>query len=115
MANALDLPILQKIYDFYKLFREFSEKFPKKDRFTIGQRCEEHTLILIEELIRVSKSSRAQKSQLLFDISVKLDTLKVLIRLLKDTKILDLRRYARLEEHLFEIGKMLGGWIKSMH
>lgn len=109
-----DLPILQKTYEFYKLFHQYSEKFPKKDRFTIGQRCENHILIILEELIRVSKISKEKKASLLFEISVKFDTLKVLVRLLKEIKVLDLKQYVRLEEYIFEIGKMLGGWIKFM-
>lgn len=108
----MDLPILQKTYDFYKLFHVYAEKFPKKDRYTVGQRSEDHILNLIEKLVRASKSLKSEKSSLLFDISVQLDTLKILIRLMKDTKVVDLKRYAELELHLFEIGKMLGGWMK---
>lgn len=38
--------------------------------------------------------------------------LKILIRILKDLKILDIKKYLLLEDELQEIGKMLGGWIK---
>lgn len=110
--STLELPILQKTYEFYRLFHECCEKFPKKDRFTIGQRCETQILVILEELIRASKTLKQQKASLLFEVSIKLDTLKISIRLLKDLKILDLKKYARLEEYIFEIGKMLGGWIK---
>lgn len=112
--STLELPILQKMTEFYKLFHGYCEKFPKKDRFTIGQRCENHILVILEELIRVSKTSRDGKAHLLFEISVKLDTLKILIRLLKELKVLNLKQYACLEEQVFEIGKMLGGWIKFL-
>ena len=111
--STLELPILQKVAEFYKLFHSYSEKFPKKDRFTLGQRCENHILILLEELIRVSKVSKPQKALLLFEVSIQLDTLKILVRLLKELKVLDLKQYTCLEEQVFEIGKMLGGWIKS--
>ncbi|KKR05425.1 MAG: hypothetical protein UT33_C0011G0136 [Candidatus Peregrinibacteria bacterium GW2011_GWC2_39_14] len=113
--NNLDIPILQKTYELCKLFHQYSEKFPKKDRFTIGQRCENHILILLESVIYASKSAKDNKARLLFEISVKLDTLKILIRLLKEVKTIDLKQYAHLEECVFEIGKMLGGWIKFVH
>jgi len=50
---------------------------------------------------------------LLKRISVKLDLLKVLIRLSKDSQAIKDRRYLNLQTILQEIGRMLGGWIKS--
>ncbi len=51
--------------------------------------------------------------QLLEKASQKLDLLKVLIRLTKDLKILDNKKYLEIQKRIREIGKMLGGWIKS--
>jgi len=46
-------------------------------------------------------------------ISIKLDLLKVLLRLSKDSQAINNKRYLELELILQEIGKMLGGWIRS--
>jgi len=40
--------------------------------------------------------------------------LKILIRLAEDIKALPTKKYLYLEELLQEIGKMLGGWIRSI-
>lgn len=109
-----DLPIIQKMYEFYRVFYQFSVNFPKKDKFTLGQRCENHIVALLEDFLLAGKSKREHKGEILFSVSVKLDTLKLLIRLLKDLKTIDLKKYVMLEEQLYEIGKMLGGWIKSL-
>ncbi len=53
------------------------------------------------------------KLETLRTMSVKVDLLKVLLRLAKDTKALSSGRYLTLQEMLQEIGKMLGGWIKA--
>lgn len=45
--------------------------------------------------------------------SRKLNLLRVFLRLLKDIKSIDLKKYSLLEESVDEIGRMLGGWIKS--
>lgn len=45
--------------------------------------------------------------------SITLDMLKVFVRLAKDKKALHTDQYLILEERLQEIGRMLGGWIKS--
>lgn len=46
-------------------------------------------------------------------ISAKLDLVKVLLRLAKDAQALDNKKYLDLQTMLYEIGKMLGGWIRS--
>jgi len=49
---------------------------------------------------------------ILENASKKLNTLKILIRLLKEIKAIDIKKYVILENFCQEIGKMLGGWIK---
>ena len=41
----------------------------------------------------------------------KLDTIKLLLNILWDTRSLDTGKYERLSVPLYEIGKMLGGWL----
>lgn len=53
------------------------------------------------------------KSEILKHMSVKLDLLKVLFRLAKDTQSLSTGKYLELQTKLQEIGKMLGGWIRA--
>lgn len=109
----LDIPIFQKTYELYKLFYQFSPHFPKKDRYTIGQRIENSMLEVIEGIVTASQLSKSEKLPILQKTSIKLDLLKVIIRLCKDLKILDNKKYLLLESYLQEIGKMLGGWIKA--
>jgi len=53
------------------------------------------------------------KLETLQAMSVKVDLLKVLLRLAKDTQSISEGRYLNLQEMLQEIGKMLGGWIRA--
>lgn len=43
-----------------------------------------------------------------------LDTIKILIRLAHDMALFDERLYLQMEGEMQEIGRMLGGWIKSL-
>jgi len=45
---------------------------------------------------------------------LKTDTLKILIRLAKEVKALDNKKYIQLEQELQELGKMIGGWMRSI-
>lgn len=110
-----DIPILQKTYDLYKLFYQYSLNFPKKDRFGISQRCENQIMDLIESLIKASKARRENKKDQLHNISTQLDTLRIFIRLMKELSVLDIKKYTQIQQYIQEIGKMLGGWIKSLN
>ena len=73
--------------------------------------------LIVELLIAVLKSTYSPKDKkllLLKEADEKIFILKTLIRLAKETQSLNIKKYITLEEKLQEIGKMLGGWIKSI-
>ena len=108
----LDTPIVQKIYDFYKLFYSYVELFPKKDRYAIGKRCEDTALEFLELVLFAASINKLNKYIALQRASAKFDTLKILIRILKEIRIIDTKKYIHLQSQMQEIGKMLGGWMK---
>ncbi len=87
--------------------------FPKKDRYTLGQRIELTLLDLIETIISASNLSKQEKLPILRLASTKVDLLRVLFKLGKDLKIIDNKTYILFVNDVSEIGKMLGGWIKT--
>lgn len=109
----LDIPIFQKAYELYKTFYQYLPDLPKNDRHTIGQRIENLILSVIESIVVASQLSKTEKLPVLQEASTKLDLLKVFVRLSKDLKIIDNKRYLTLESCIQEIGRMLGGWIKA--
>jgi len=77
----------------------------------LGQKLDNLTLEIFELLFSVPFSK--DKILTLQRISIKLDLLKVLLRLSKDSQSVNNKKYIELESVLQEIGKMLGGWIRS--
>jgi hypothetical protein len=55
-----------------------------------------------------------QRLHSLHRISNKLDLLKVLIRLAKETRTIDDKQYIEIQAIIQEVGRMIGGWIKSL-
>lgn len=109
----MDIPIFKKTYDFLKEFYVFELDFPKKDRYTLGQRCENCVLDILEGIIVAAQSEKHEKLKSLIAVSNKIDLLKVFIRLAFDTKALNEKRYIVCQNYLQEIGRMIGGWVKS--
>ena len=111
--NDFDIPIFKKTYDLYKTFYGYRASVPKQDRYTIWQKCEELLLQVLEGILFASQTSKAEKLPYLERTSVKLNFLRVFIRLMKDVKAIDNKKYIATEANLDEIGRMLGGWIRS--
>jgi len=86
-------------------------KFPKSQRFVLGQQIENTILQILKGIIQVNVE--INKKPYLKQISVELDKLRILIRLSKDLKFISIRQYQFIAEKINEIGKMLGGWFKS--
>lgn len=83
-------------------------------RYTLWERCELRALDLLETLIAVGHATEpVDRTDLLLQLSQKIDTLKVLVRLAKECRAIDLKAYLVLEKILNEVGRMVGGWLKS--
>ncbi|NQU82422.1 MAG: diversity-generating retroelement protein Avd [Parcubacteria group bacterium] len=113
--NNFDIPIFKKSYDLYKALSGYRKIVPKQDRFTVFERCENTALDVIEGILLASGQQKKDKATTLERVSVKLNMLRVFIRLTKDIKAIDLKKYIILENMVDEIGRMLGGWIKFVN
>lgn len=108
------IPIVAKTYELYKTFYQYLLLFPKRDKYTLGSKCENYIISVLELLLAAGSSAKEKKLLLIQQASVKFDALKIFIRLAKDLKCMDNKKYITLESYLQEIGKMLGGWQKSL-
>ncbi|MEK7089560.1 MAG: diversity-generating retroelement protein Avd [Patescibacteria group bacterium] len=108
-----DLIIYQKTYDFLLWLHPVINKFPKSQRFVLGQRIENKTLDLLRSM-SIANAER-EKIVVLHRASVELDELRILIRLSKDLHFINIKQYGVAAEKMNEIGRLLSGWARSQH
>jgi len=106
-----DLSIFEKIYEIILWLYPTVNKFPKSQRFVLGQHIENTILEILTGIIEANQHK--YKVPYLKKISVKLDKLRILLRLSKDLKFISLRQYKFICTKVNEVGRMLGGWLKS--
>ena len=111
--EEFDTPIFKKTYELYKTFYSYRNTVSKQDRYTLWQRCENLILDVLESILWASQLSKTDKLPILKKASLKLNFLRVFLRLSKEVKAIDNKKYTLLQEIVDEIGRMLGGWIKS--
>lgn len=113
MNDSFDTPIFNQTYGFYKEIYSFRVTIPKSDRYAVWQRVENTTLEVLEGILVAIGLPKNEKVGILEEASRKLNILRIFVRLSKDVKAIDNKKYIILQEKLDEIGRMLGGWIKS--
>ncbi len=83
---------------------------PKIHRHSLGGKIDSLFVETIEAVAVASFSSGAEKLPYIRHAIKKMDTLKLFLMLLWETKSLDNKKYLALSVRLDEIGRMLGGW-----
>lgn len=111
--EELDIPIFKKIYELYKNLYGFRNSVPKQDRYAVWQKCENILLETLENILLASQMPKNEKLPVLEKASLKLNLFRVFIRLAKEVKAIDRKKYILLQDNTDEVGRMLGGWIKS--
>ncbi len=107
-----DIPIFHKTYELVLWLYPAINKFPKSQRFVLGQRIESGAVRFLELVIQANYSR--DKTPFLNEASREINLLMVLFRLAKDLRFLSVRQYEFGISAMEEISRMLGGWIKSV-
>lgn len=104
------LPVLGKVKESYLLWFTYYQEIPKIHRHSLGQRIDTLFVEVIEAISAATFLSREEKLPYVRHAIKKLDTSRVLLMILWETKSLDDKKYITLSIKLDEAGKMLGGW-----
>ncbi len=83
---------------------------PKVHRFSIGERVDGLFVETIELIVVANFSQRDKKLPFVDRALQKIDTIKIFLLILWETKSLDNKKYIAVSLKIDEVGKMLGGW-----
>lgn len=104
------LPVLQKLKELYLLWFSYYQNIPKLHRHSLGNKIDKLFVESIEMIAQASFLSKNEKQPYVKVGIRKIDTLKILLMILWETKSLDNKKYIALSLKIEEVGKMLGGW-----
>ena len=110
--SKLEIPVVIKLFIIYEITHKLIFKFPKHERYTLGEKIENSILESIEILILANQASKYEKEKILLKANSKIELLKILFRISLNCQILDGKEYLEVENKHQEIGRMTQGWIK---
>ena len=104
-------PALEAMYGFALWLVPTVEKFPRRQKFLLGDRMQATALDVLERLIDATYT-RDRRGHL-NAANLGIEKLRLLCRLAKDLGHLDERRYEHAARSLDETGRLIGGWRKA--
>jgi len=104
-------PVLESGYRFVLWLLPALEQLPRSYKFTLGDRMAVTGLNLLDHLLAAAYTRR--RGEVLAQANLDIDRLRYMFRLAVDLRLLDLRRYEHAARSLDEIGRQVGGWLKS--
>ena len=105
-------PIFSRTYDLIKWLIPVTVKFPRQQRFVLAGALQQDALQFQGLLIEAAhqKSPRETLSR----ADAELDKLRTHVRLCLDLALFSPGQYQHVAKMLTEIGRLLGGWQKSI-
>ena len=110
-----ELPIINRTYEVYKSLVDINDHLEKRWRYSLGVSLENNVLSLLQELIMAKNAPKPLKSSYLIKAGGHLEVAVLKLRLFLELKIANETKIFQTQSKLAEIGRMLGGWLKSVN
>ena len=105
-------PLFARTYDFIAWLIPLTVKFPRQQRFVVAAALQREGLHFQELLIEAAHQNKP--GLLLISADAELDKLRTHLRMSLDLGLVQPGQYEHAARLLTEIGKLLGGWLKSL-
>jgi four helix bundle protein len=111
---AEEMVIFSKTYDFVSWIIPLTLNFPKQHRFIITSRLQNAVLAFQERIIEANAERGAQRGEKLRQADAELLKIRLYLRLCRRWDWLKDGQYHQAAEMVAELGRLLGGWQKSV-
>lgn len=109
------LPIINKSYELYKGIIDVNQKLSKRWKYGLGLSLENSALDMLEELLMAKNAPKTMKAGYLLAASSKLESSRLKARLILELQLANETKLFQIQSQFEEVGRMLGGWLKSLH
>lgn len=114
MYSLHAIPVFQETYTLYQKLHDAVKTFPKGDRYSVGSASLTATLAMLTAIIKAANAKKEWKIPHIDDALLQVELCKVHVRLAYETGACKEAPYLTAQEKLQTIGRMLGGWRRSL-
>lgn len=105
------LKLIPKAENYIQYMLQVIIKLPRVEKFSIGTEYKKSMYEMLEYILIISKVD-TNIINYLNKIDAKLNTQRIYLRIMKKERWIDEKKFKIAMEHIYEIGKILGGLIK---
>jgi len=112
MVTYDNLPVYKASYDLLLGLFHTTAQLERDYRFTIGEQIKKETIEMMLCIYRANKD-RSERRENIGVARERIETIRVLLRILKDLKRIGVKRFVVLQECVESVSKQLSGWEAS--
>ena len=106
------LQLIPKTEKYIEYILQIIIKLPRTEKFNIGNEYKVSMYEMLRHIMYLSKIEKSQCIDILNKIDAELNTQRIYLRIMKNNKWIDERKFKIAIEQIYEIGKILGGLFK---
>lgn len=106
------LQLIPKSEKYIEYVLQIITKLPRTEKFNIGNEYKQSMYEMLRNIMYLSKIEQNQALNILNKIDAELNTQRIYLRIMKNNKWIDERKFKIAMEQIYEIGKILGGLFK---
>lgn len=112
MAKENELQLIP-LYEEYMLYMiQLLIYLPRTEKFSIGTDFKQVMYNCLEDIMYINKLHVSKRLEYLNRVDAKLNTQRIMLRVMKKFKWIDVKKFDIAMGKIYEIGKVLGGLIK---
>jgi hypothetical protein len=111
----LNMKVYEKWEELARYLLVALQSYPKQERYVLAADTRRACFVLGRYIYRANAASNlsGEKQEMIRQADIALVDLKLLVRLGMLMKYLPLKKYELIVGYTTEIGRMIGGWLKS--
>ena len=106
------LIIIPKTEKYIEYMLQIIFKLPRTEKFSIGTEYKTSMYKMLEYIMLFNKTEKSENINILNKIDAELNCQRIYLRIMKNNRWIDERKFNIAIEQIYEIGKILGGLIK---
>lgn len=109
-----ELVIIPKIEKYIEYMLTILIKLPRTEKFSIGTEIKTSMYEILKNILLASKIDKRKRLEIYNMVDSHIYYQRICIRIMYNNRWIDMKKYKYSNELLYEIGRMLGGLIKSL-
>ena len=112
MAIYSSLPVYKDAYQLMISLYGFTKNMSREYKYTLGERIKNESTDLILLIYQTNRENSQEKRDAINDAKIKVETIRLLVRMCHDLKLCKLRTFVNISEKVDTVSKQITAWSK---